>query len=97
MAGSSDALEEGGDGVRRAKLADKIDLADVDTELEGGSGDEGSQLTALQAPFGVEPLLLCQAAVVGGNLAFAEPFRQVAGDPLDQSARVGKEDRKSVV
>ena len=44
VAGAADALQEGGDAAGRADLADEVDGADVDAELEGGGGDEGPQL-----------------------------------------------------
>ena len=40
MARAADALEQRRDQPRRAHLADEVDVADVDAELERGGGDE---------------------------------------------------------
>ena len=40
VAGAPDALQEGRDRARRAELADQIDIADVDAELERSGGDQ---------------------------------------------------------
>ena len=47
-----------GDRARRAELADEVDVADVDAELERGGRDQRLQLAALEALLGVEPQLL---------------------------------------
>ena len=56
------------DRARRAELADQVDVADVDAELERRGRDQRLQLAALQPLLGVEPLLLGEAAVVRGDL-----------------------------
>jgi hypothetical protein len=38
--GAADALQEGGDAVRRGDLAHEVDVADVDAELERGGGHQ---------------------------------------------------------
>ncbi len=58
VVGAPDPLQEGGDGVRRAQLADQVDIADVDAELERGGGDQHPQAAGLEALLGVEPDLL---------------------------------------
>ena len=77
VAGAADALQEAGDRARRAELADEVDVADVDAELERGGGDQRLQLAALQPLLGVEPLLLRQAAVMRGDLVLAEALGQL--------------------
>ena len=86
MAGAADALQERGDRARRAELADQVDVADVDAELERRGGDQRLQLAALQALLGVEPLLARQAAVVRGDVLLAEPLGQVARRALGHAA-----------
>ena len=86
VAGSADALEQRRDPMRRSDLAHEIDVADVDAELERGRGDERLQLAGLEPRFGVEPLLLRQAAVMGGDRLFAEPLAQVPRDDARPSA-----------
>ena len=77
MAGAADALQEARDRARRAELADQIDVADVDAELERGGRDQRLQLAALEPLLGVEPLFLGEAAVVRGDMLLAEPLRQL--------------------
>ncbi len=48
VARAADALQERGDAMRRSDLADEIDVADVDAELERRRGDERLQLAGLQ-------------------------------------------------
>ena len=79
MAGAADALQEGRDRARRAELADEVDVADVDAELERGGGDQRLQLAGLEPLLGVEALLLGQAAVMGGDLVLAEPLGELRG------------------
>ena len=74
VAGAADALQEAGDRARRAELADQVDVADVDAELQRRGGHQHLQLAALQPLLGVEALLLRQAAVVRGDRVFAEPL-----------------------
>ena len=79
--GAADALQEAGDRARRAELADEVDVADVDAELERGGRDQRLELAALEPLLGVEPLLLGEAAVVRGHALFAEPLGQLAASP----------------
>ena len=72
VAGAADALQEGRDAARRADLADEVDAADVDAELQRGGGDERLQLAVLEALLDVEAALLREAAVVGGDVLLAE-------------------------
>ena len=51
VVGPTHPLEEGADGPRGADLADQLDRADVDAQLERGGGDEGPEVT------GPEPVL----------------------------------------
>ena len=66
MAGAPDPLEEARDGARRAHLADEIDLADIDAQLQRGRGHQRLQLAPLQPLLGIQPLLAGEAAVMGG-------------------------------
>ena len=80
--GAADALQEAGDRARRAELADEIDVADVDAELERRGRHQRLQLAVLEALLGVEPQLLGQAAVMRGDMLFAEALGQVPRDAL---------------
>ena len=58
MAGSADALEQRRDAMRRSDLADEIDVADVDAELERRGRDQRLQLPGFQPRLGVDRLSL---------------------------------------
>ena len=68
VVGPAHPLEEGADGPGGADLADELDRSHVDAELEGGGGDQGTEVTR------PEPLLddptagRRETAVVGGHL-----------------------------
>jgi hypothetical protein len=88
MARASYALEEGGDGAWRAELADKVDITDIDAELERGCRHHGGKCAGLKALLGVEPLLFRQAAMMRSDAHLAKPVRQLARDPLGHASRV---------
>jgi hypothetical protein len=54
VAGTADALHGHGDGAGGVDLADEVDVADVDSELERGGGDEDFDLAVFEALLGVE-------------------------------------------
>ena len=91
MARAAHPLQEGRDRARRTELTDQIDIADIDAELERGGRHQSFQLTVLETLFGVEPLLLGEAAMVCGQLIGAEALGKLAGHPLDQPARVDED------
>ena len=96
VAGTADALQERRDRARRPKLADEIDVADVDAELERGGGDERFQLAVFQTLFGVEAFFLRQAAVMRADMFFAEAIGELAADALDETSRVDEDERGAV-
>ena len=51
VAGAADALQQGRDRARRAEVADQIDVADVDAELERRGRDDGTGIAPLLSPF----------------------------------------------
>ena len=79
VAGAADALEEGRDAAGRADLADEVDAADVDAELEGGGGDEGLQLAGLEALLDAQTALAREAAVVAADVLLAEALARGGG------------------
>ncbi len=97
MARAADALQERGDRAGAAELAHQIDIADVDAELERCGRDERTQLAALQALLGVEPVLARQAAVVRGDVLFADALGQVARGALGEPPRVDEDQRRAVL
>ena len=60
VAGTADALQEGGDGTRRTDLANQVDVADVDAQFQRGGGDQYLQVPALELLLRVEPQFLRQ-------------------------------------
>ena len=91
--GSPDPLQERRDRARRAELADQVDLADVDAELERGGRHQRLELAVLEPLLGVEALLLGQAAVVRGHVLGADPLRQLARHPLRHPAGIDEDQR----
>ena len=59
-----DALQERGDAVRRGNLADQVDVADVDAELERGGRHQHLELAVAQARLRLEARFLGEAPVV---------------------------------
>ena len=97
MAGAADALQRDRDRPRRADLADQVDRADVDAELERGGGHHGAQLAVLQPALGIQAQLARQAAVVRQNGVLAEPLGQVMRDALGEPARVDEDQGGAVL
>ena len=97
VVGTPDALEEGGDAAGRADLADQLDRADVDAELQRGRGHQGAQVAGPQP--GLDPVapILGQAAVVGGHHVVAEALAQLVGQPLGQPPGVDEDQRGAVL
>ena len=86
VAGSADPLQQRGDPVRRSDLADQVDVADVDAELERRRRDERPQRAGLQPRLRIEALLLREAAVMRRHGVFAEALAQVPRQPLRHAA-----------
>ena len=79
VAGAADPLQQGGDRARRAELADEVDRADVDPQLQRRRGHQGRELAGLEAALALQPLLLGQAAVVGGHPVLPQPLARDGG------------------
>src|SRR6185437_16230752 len=78
MAGAADALQEGRDRARRTDLADEVDVADVDAELERGGRHQRPEFAPLEPLLGGEPQLLGHAAVMRGDGRFAKTLGEFA-------------------
>ncbi len=74
---ASHALQEGAYRAGGADLADQIDVADVDAELEGGGRHQRLQLPALQALLGLEPPVSGETAVMRGDIDLTDALRDV--------------------
>ena len=84
VAGAADALQGDGNRARRTDLAHQIDGADVDAEFERRGRDQHFHLAVLQFLFGREAQLAREAAVMRGDIVFAEPLAQMVRDALGQ-------------
>ena len=97
VAGAADALEQGGDAAGRADLADEIDGADVDAELEGGGGDEGAQVAGLEALLDAQAAFLGDAAMVARDGLLSKTLGQLLGDALGKGAGVDEYEGRVVL
>ena len=61
----SHALQPAGHRGRRGHLQHQIDGTHIDAQFQAGSGHHAGQLSCLQLPFHLQPLLLGDRAVVG--------------------------------
>ena len=93
----ADALQRDGDRSRRTDLADEIDRADVDAELERRGGDDRLELSGFQLLFGRQPQLARQAAVMREHRVFAKPLGQMVRHALGQPPRVDEDQRRLVL
>jgi hypothetical protein len=97
MSRASHALQQRRDVCRYADLDHELDVADVDAELEGGGGDQGAQFAGLEAALGVEAMFFGEAAVVAGDLAFAEFDGKARCEALGELAGVDEDQRRAVL
>ena len=82
------ALQEGGDRTRRTELADQVDIADVQAQLQRGGGHQHLQLAGLELLLGLQPQLPGKAAVVGAHVLPPEQLAQVEGGALGHAPGV---------
>ena len=97
VAGASDALEGGGDGPRGADLADEVNRADIDSELERRGSDEGLNFAGFEFGFGGEAKFAREAAVVSSDRVFAEALLEMMGDAFGQAARIYEDERGAML
>ena len=93
MPRAPDTLEEARDRARRTELADQVDVADVDPELERGGRHQCLKRPALETLLRVQSLLPGEAAVVRADLVFTQALGQRAAHPLGQPASVHEHQR----
>ena len=91
---SADSLQQRRDPVRRADLADEIDVTDVDAELQRCRGDQRFERAALEPMLGVDARFLGEASVMGGNLLLAEALTEVPRDTLRHPSRIDENQRR---
>ena len=97
VVGATDPLQKHRDGARRAQLADELNVADVDSQLERSGGDHRLELARLEALLRVEALLLREAAVVRRDVFLTDALGEVARDALHHPSRIGKDERRVVL
>lgn len=88
VAGAANPLQEGCDRTWRGNLADQVDVADVDAQLQRCGGHQYLQVAVFQALFRVQAQFLGQAAMVRGHRLLAQPIAEVASDALGQAPRI---------
>lgn len=92
----ADSLQERRQRTRRAEMANEIYVTDVDSEFEGGGGDDHREGSRLEALFGGNPRVAGWAPVMGGDLAFAESLSELVSHALDEAARVDEHQSRSL-
>ena len=96
VTGAADALQRDGDGARRADLADQIDRADVDAQLERCRRHDGPQLAALQPRFRLESQRARKAAMMRQHGILAQPLGKRMRHALGQAPRVHEDQRGAI-
>ena len=79
------------DGSSGADLADEVDVADVDSEFQGCSGDQDFDFAVFQALFGIEAENAGERAVVGGYVLGADAGGEFEGDLFDEATGVDED------
>jgi hypothetical protein len=97
VARSTDALEQSGNAMRRSDLADKIDVPDVDTELERCRRHERLESTGLEPMLGVQSSLLRETAVMRGNGVFTNAVAQMSRDAFRHAPGVDEDERRAML
>ncbi len=97
VSGATNALQANGNGTRRADLADEVDAADIDAELQRRGGDQRAYFSGFEFLFRGEAQLARQTSVVGSYRIASETFRQMMGDTLRQAPRVDEDQRRRML
>src|SRR5207247_4754971 len=84
------------DGLRRADLHDEVDVADVDSEFEGGGRDRRLQLTVFELLLDLETGHLRQGAVVGLEVVHAA-LLESEGDVFRPAPGVREDERRAML
>ena len=74
VTGATDALKTDRDGTRRADLADEVNAADIDSELERSRGDQGADFSRFELAFRGEAQLARETPVMCGHGFAPEAF-----------------------
>ena len=93
VAGPSYSLQKRRNRAWGGDLTNQVDVADIDAQFQRCGGDEYLQVTALEPLFGIQTLLLGQAAVVGCDALMAQALAQVASKAFGQASGVDEYQR----
>jgi len=100
VAGPTDPLEQGGDGLRAADLDDQVDVWHVDAQLEAGRGGHDVQFSILELSLDVLPGGLREAPVVTPRIVLVVgpgvTFPEIVQDPLCARPGVREHERVGV-
>ena len=97
MTGAAHALQRHGNRARRVDLADQIDGADIDAQLQRRRRHQQANLAVLQLALGVQAQLARQAAVMRRDQFFADALAQVQRHALGQPPRVDEDQRGAML
>ena len=93
---SAYALEQGGNRAGRSDLNHQIDSANINAQLERGSGDQRAQLARLQTLFSGQSQLARQAAMVRSDVLVADSLPKVSRSSFSHAPRVYEHQRRLV-
>src|SRR5262245_32463781 len=77
-------------------MADHVDMADVDAELQRGRGDTVRICAGFEFLFDLKASLARKTAVMRADFALAQTLRQLVRHAFDQTARVDENQRRTV-
>src|SRR5947209_10074092 len=97
VSGTAYALQGPGYGAGRADVADKIDMADINAQLQGCSGNQYLDLIVLELAFGLEAQLARQTAMMGSHCIFTKALGKIESYALGQPAGVDEHQRGAVL
>src|SRR5579875_3141642 len=97
VARTANPLNRRRDRFRRIDLADEIDRADIDSQLQRRGRDDGLQFTALKLLLGGEPFGPREAPMMGEYGVAADLLLQGEGDSLGPSAAQRKNQRRAML
>ncbi len=97
VTGASNTLHRHSDCTGGADLTDKIDVANVDSQLKRGSGDKDFNLAVLKALLGIQAQSSGKRTMMRSNVLRAETTRELEGYLFDEAARVNKDEGRTMI
>src|SRR5206468_12299872 len=96
MLSPTDALQQCGNRARRAQLANEINRANINSQLQRSCSDERFQFAALQSVFRFEPQFCRKTSVMRSDSVGAQQLTQVMCDALGHATRVDENKCRSM-